>query len=73
MSEWQPIETAPRDGTFVLLFLPHIETVRTGYWSHMTGKGWMINWASTYRTSVDGPVTHWQPLPDPPAESAPAS
>jgi hypothetical protein len=72
MSEWRPIETAPMDGTHVLLFGrqdPHTEVnivgpfVFSGYWDKIDG-----SWCSAGSTWT-GPfydATHWRPLPDPP-------
>jgi hypothetical protein len=54
--EWQPIETAPKDGTEVLV-LGH-ERIRVAI---NRGRGWLTvpgAWAVT--------PTHWQPLPTPP-------
>lgn len=61
MSNWQPIDTAPKDGTPVLLWVGGLWT--TGRWS-----GW--NW-EVLETGIgyeSDPVladdpTHWQPLP----------
>lgn len=59
--EWQPIETAPKDGSLVLLCLsPHrgyLECPRKvgGWWDdkwNIFGGSWC--------------PTHWQPLPTPP-------
>jgi hypothetical protein len=55
--EWQPIETAPKDGTRFLYAWRDPEdgewTIAVGFWS---------------RPSDDdvGPITHWMPLPAPP-------
>lgn len=58
---WKPIETAPRDGTRVLL------ATESGYIG-------LAGWNSTdeiWRSSMYGYVRdpkHWQPLPAPPVE-----
>jgi hypothetical protein len=76
MSDWQPIETAPKDGTYILLF------VRTSWggpeihkacWEDNTYdvkcEAWCIANSTDrdYNTSdeVECP-THWMPLPAPP-------
>jgi hypothetical protein len=53
--EWQPIETAPKDGTVVLLSDGKIvkEGHYLGYWSWLDLAG-------------DRVPTHWMPMPDPP-------
>lgn len=73
MGEWQPIETAPRDGSSVLLFgeqEPHFAIgaqgsfVFSGYWDMMDEA-----WCST-ASLWNGPFykpTHWTPLPSSPA------
>lgn len=55
---WQPIETAPRDGTPVLLYItPDVQCV--GEWSTIVG--------AFYHGETDRIApTHWQPLPEPP-------
>lgn len=59
---WQPIETAPRDGTRVLLYREE--------WDHPEIIGW---WAAAYQCFRSWPgepwaqPTHWRPLPPPPA------
>ena len=75
MSHWQPIETAPRDGTIILLYAK--PTVVAGRWSDAgTGKypwdfldgetsdpeAWPLN---AMHDNEYGP-THWMPLPEPP-------
>lgn len=53
---WRPIETAPKDGTELLIFDPVDGPARAHWSTH--------NWyAGTY---VAAP-THWMPLPAPPA------
>lgn len=60
--KWCPIETAPKDGTRVLLCIDHGEwgdKVWTGMWA----AGWMISYGKA-RTEP----THWMQLPTPPSE-----
>lgn len=70
----QPIETAPKDGTRVLLFLPDY---REGYQTqigHYSVSEHLSNGKLTYRSEqwwCDGGVmgnapepSHWMPLPD---------
>lgn len=59
--EWQPIETAPKDGTPILMFIPLSEpTIRSGLFSEgdfvLTGD---------YYHLPEAP-THWMPMPAPP-------
>lgn len=74
MSKWQPIETAPKDGTRVLLFRPrhgvvcgrwdddkYAKRVRP-YWSNDQERLW-----GTLETRDNQP-THWMPLPEPPVD-----
>lgn len=56
--EWQPIETAPRDGTCVLLYRPEI--IFSGYYGGAHA-GWRHN-APTSPAMYPKP-THWMPLP----------
>jgi hypothetical protein len=70
MSEWQPIETAPKDGTKVILNgigesgwnndnIKEFEIVATGYFKF---KLWQTGSIWRWKTP-----THWMPLPEPPA------
>ena len=64
MSDWQPIETAPRDGTSVLLMTGlkdwlDNDVPSVGWYSKM--HGWVGHGAS-------GNIpTNWMPLPTPPS------
>ncbi len=68
MSEWQPIETAPRDGTHVIV--AYDEIVGEARFDDEGGPhaGWY--WTDQHWTDAVGGEafypTHWQPLPEPP-------
>jgi hypothetical protein len=68
MSEWQPIETAPKDGTTVragamsgarpgLVPYPLPYRFLDGRWTAVVGGEWR---------PIDPQPTHWMPLPAPP-------
>lgn len=72
---WQPIETAPRDGTRVRILSADGAEEDNVYWSEerycilgapqgSRGPGWVSTEAGNL--PID-PPTHWQPLPRPPA------
>ena len=71
--EWQPIETAPKDGTLVLLYQPdgqwHSERrcrgmrVDTGYWHQPANRTAAGFWCPTIRP------TYWMPLPKAPCRT----
>lgn len=66
MSEWQPIETAPRDGTRVILGANGVSWY--GYYldnskSRAPWSGWRV---PSMEPDPGCQPTHWQPLPDPP-------
>lgn len=57
--EWQPIESAPNDGTLI--------QIRQGEW-YPTHAYWKNgDWCHIEYQHTNKP-THWQPLPDPPAK-----
>lgn len=61
-SKWQPIKTAPKDGTRVILSSANI--VVTGFWSPSSSV-WLCDWSAGNGDPKEKP-THWQPLPEPP-------
>lgn len=79
---WQPIETAPRDGIWILLCggSPNDDTCygdegrrpAVGQWTtkcngHEVEGHWQHCWYDGgYYGEYENP-THWQPLPEPPA------
>jgi hypothetical protein len=68
---WQPIETAPKDGSYVLLYDDRYLHSDTSYliaqwdgdywWGHRTKSGKCFIWRE---------ATHWQPLPAAPTEAS---
>lgn len=71
MSAWQPIETAPRDWTDVLVFAPEQDGSNTGGvamgWYDPEVQKWFAN--DIWGTLTLYP-THWMPLPAAPAIAA---
>lgn len=80
---WQPIETAPKDGTEIILGwdIASVWIVRSGWWEDgfdmIEGgydeecEGWWSYRHSVTQEKLDGydNPTHWMPLPKPPKES----
>lgn len=74
MNTWEPIETAPKDGTEIILGFAHeanigpvaLPRVRSGKWLQTHGE-----WSIAYLRG--NPPTHWMPLPKPPTAPDPAS
>lgn len=81
MSEWLDIETAPRDGTWILLiggrtdedfysdqYANESNRPVTARWFNegQPDEDWGVSfWDGDWRTYYKNP-THWQPLPEPP-------
>ena len=70
MSEWQPIETAPRD-CFAKILVSNGEEVECAY--YVRYDHWKTGeYEIRYNSYQDGETplffipTHWQPLPEPP-------
>ena len=74
MTGWQPIETAPRDGTPILAAIPtpaisgqtHWRGVL--FWSNGSGGFWLNR---DNRVLMPGDPTYWMPLPAGPDEERP--
>jgi hypothetical protein len=74
MTDWQPIETAPKQKVILLWALTDTDTgnwkMAAGYW--MPGYGdepgeW--TWDGHRLKSYDAQPTHWMPLPEPPTSA----
>ena len=63
---WQPIETAPRDGTWIIVWRrcgnDYIRQIGEDHWRDDLGGCWG-------RSNQDCCPTHWMPLPEPPPEA----
>jgi len=72
LTEWQPIETAPTDGTCMLLWgryaLDEQGWFSEPLYGQFSGVKWVI-WGAGIRFNCR--PTHWYSLPDPPNEKAP--
>ena len=77
MSEWLPIETAPKDGTEVLVgvdiatvwIVRNARFVRGEDWMEPESEdGWWAYCNSVSQEMLEGifAPTHWMPMPDPP-------
>lgn len=77
-SEWQPIETAPKDGSRYLIYVPRVATDSDSSWftvlvasyvgGYDSGDVWFTmlrGKEKTYGEDIYDP-THWMPLPTPP-------
>lgn len=67
---WQPIETAPKDGTEILIVGVYPDgmagNVEAGFFDHDSGY-WAGTYYDGYGYTYNNPEpTHWMPLPEPP-------
>lgn len=66
MSEWQPIETAPKDGKIFLAFEPSFGRIILRFGEHADDGSAL--WEDTLQEYWPHyQPTHWMPLPDPPS------
>ena len=77
---WQPIETAPKDGTYILAIVAKNDSLHLQYHAgrmfviRHEGKtkasGFDLGWAvyPGYGGVSDHNFTHWMPLPPPPKD-----
>jgi hypothetical protein len=63
---WQPIDTAPKDGTVIWAFTPHERAGNSLIGGYQYPCAWGEGtWFDTMYFRNASP-THWQPLPKPP-------
>lgn len=66
--KWQPIETAPRDGTRILATWAYTWS-QSGVHIEACEFGESGGWFYTYDGDAPStPPTHWMPLPEPPEQ-----
>ena len=70
MSDWQPIETAPKDGTVIFVW-HECETNRHAAFDVNIKKAQWLEDCDEWRVDAFGgnvppKLTHWMPLPEPP-------
>jgi len=71
--KWQPIETAPKDGTYILVAGPsgYYSTplrVEVCKWNNANHKDNWRNHSNDWFTDGGEDATHWMPLPEPPKD-----
>lgn len=68
MADWKPIDTAPRDGTAILVFVPSkfdAGSVLPAAWAD-DDEEWQTVGCVYPDESYDVHPTHWMPIPAPP-------
>ncbi len=76
MSEWQPIETAPKDGTWILIYGSvddegERRKISVAQYTNYLNGGetdwhWQFAWYDGGYCGLVDEATHWMPLPEPP-------
>ena len=69
-AQWQPIETAPKDGTRALFYTPgnpYAVIARARLKDSIVTDRWSKNYKGFAHQLPESPYTHWMPLPAPPA------
>lgn len=69
MTEWQPIETAPKDGTGILAWDSYDDHTVV-FWSEKA-RAWVLNVPGSYCADRTHTFTHWMPLPSSPQKEQP--
>lgn len=73
--QWLPIETAPKDGTEVLILMD-LKAIQASFihGPYKYKSGWtpvsLPSHGCGCCSSADPPPTHWMPLPPPPVQAA---
>jgi hypothetical protein len=62
-AEWQPISTAPKDGTRIMLWLDGPIRAPKAVFGRLDKGGWVTEGSGLAKP------THWMPVPEPPKQS----
>jgi len=65
-AKWQPIASAPRDGSPIDIYA-NVRRFADCYW-HSQAERWVSPHHGGLRLPADVKPTHWHPLPTPPSE-----
>jgi len=72
---WQPIETAPKDGTRVLAWTRNAQSAFVAFWREHglapedEERGWLTLMGVRATSEHGSDLSHWMPLPSPPPSS----
>jgi len=64
MKTWQPIETAPKDGTYILTWYREDNLISKEKWA--APFGFCAHWCDGFRPTFGHDPEMWMPLPKPP-------
>lgn len=71
MTQWQPIASAPKDGSWFLGYRPDLEahqTIEVWHWDPDADTDDVPGfWVNVTDSNLDEYPTHWAPLPEPPS------
>lgn len=66
--DWQPIDTAPKDGTRILVYSQSLYWLVAFFGGDHDRPGHLSQWRSAWDAEwLARTPTHWMPLPDPPS------
>ena len=73
MNAWRPIESAPRDGTAILGYVPEMKIEGIGE-TFEIGPDYFVCWFNNHDNWFESDevgalkLSHWMPLPEPPSK-----
>ena len=69
MIEWQPIETAPKDGTEIVVLVRYPETIEPEKVKYQPTNGDNRNWVNDYERFHESSIIGWMPIPEKPKKT----